>query len=281
MSLLAATAFAARPAEAAIDDAATPETVVEIPATERTAPEIAAASDDATPNDAEAKWKAANDAYINSEYEKAAELYESILAEGLYSIKLYYNLANARFRTGEIGKAILYYNRALVIAPNNDDVRHNLAIAESYTKDKIEEVPEFFLNGWMRSVRNMLSCRAWTFISLALLALTLALGTVYLLSQRIEARKGGFYGMLAALLLFIGATSFAASERRAMLDREQAIVMSGTAPVKSSPDRSSTDLFVLHEGTKVRISETVEDWSEIVIADGRKGWVETSRIERI
>ncbi len=280
VSLLATAAFASAPAETAAETA----TTVESPAaeTENHAADVtAAASEAATPATPEAIWDAANDAYINSEYEKAARLYESILADGLFSMKLYYNLANAYFRNGEIGKAILYYNRALVLAPNNDDVRHNLAIAESYTKDKIEEVPEFFFNSWMRTVRNTLSCSSWTFVSLALLALTLALGIVYLLSQRIAARKGGFYGMLASLLLFIVATSFAASERHKMTDREQAVVMSGTASVKSSPDRSATDLFVLHEGTKVRIVETVEDWSEIVIADGKKGWIENGKIERI
>lgn len=231
--------------------------------------------------DAETLWTQANEAYLNSDYAGAVRLYESILDEGLFSMKLYYNLANAYFKTGEIGKSILFYKRALILSPSNDDIRHNLAIAESYTKDRIESVPEFFVKTWVRSMRNAFSCRAWTFISLGFLTLVLVLGLLYMLSQRLSARKAGFYGMLVAIVLFIVTTWFAAAERRDMIDRAEAVVMSNAAPVKSSPDNSATDLFVIHEGTSVRVVDTLDQWSEIVIADGKKGWIESSKIERI
>lgn len=226
-------------------------------------------------------WEDANALYMNNQYAEAAALYEKILDCGLFSDKLYYNLANACFRTGDNTRAILYYNRALLLSPNDDDIRHNLAIAESQTKDSIEEVPEFFLSSWTRGLRNMLDERMWTVLSLVLLAATLVLGVMFLLARRTGARKGAFFGMLAAILLCIAATSFAASQRNAILNRDKAIVMSSAAPVKSSPDRSATDLFVLHEGTKVRVTGTVNNWSEIVIADGKKGWIETDKIEVI
>lgn len=232
-------------------------------------------------DDPEEIWKQANEAYLNSDYAGAARLYESILDRGLFSMKLYYNLANACFKTGQTGKAILFYRRALALSPSNDDIRHNLAIAESYTKDRIENVPEFFVKTWVRTVRNTLSCRAWTVVSLVFLALVLVLGLVYLLSQRLSARKAGFYGMLVSIVLFVVTTWFAAAERRVMLDRAEAVVMSSAAPVKSSPDNAATDLFVIHEGTTVRVVGTLESWSEIVIADGKKGWIESSKIERI
>lgn len=226
-------------------------------------------------------WEQANEAYINGDFGEAAALYERILAQGLQSAKLCYNMANACFRNGETARAILYYNRALRLAPSDDDVRYNLAVAQSLTKDHIEEVPEFFLNGFMRSVRDMLSERVWTLLSVLMFAAALGLGLLFLLAQGTGARKGGFYGMAAALLLFVAATSFAASQRKVMTAREGAIVMSTAAPVKSSPDRSATDLFVLHEGTKVRIVGTFDNWCEVVIADGKKGWIEDDKIERI
>ena len=226
-------------------------------------------------------WEQANNLYMNGDFSAAASLYERILSEGLFSAKLYYNLANAYFRIGENTKAILFYNRALLLTPNDDDIRHNLAIAESFTKDSIDEVPEFFLNGWGRAVRDSLGERMWTALSIIFFAAALVLGLLFLLAIRTGVRKCGFYGMIAAILLFIVATSFAASQRRAMLNRNQAIVMSSAAPVKSSPDRSATDLFVLHEGTKVRITGTLDRWSEIVIADGKKGWIESDKIELI
>lgn len=271
----APTAAALQLPDAVLDSVATaqtadiaPEQVVEQPST------LTAA----TP---ETMWEQANTLYMNGDFAAAAALYERIAAEGLFSAKLYYNLANAYFRTGENTKAILYYNRALMLAPNDEDIRHNLAIAESLTKDSIDEVPEFFLKSWFRTVRNSLDERMWMALSLLFFAAALALGVLFMLAVRTSSRKCGFYGMLAAVVLFIVTTSFAASQRRAMLDREQAIVMSTAAPVKSSPDRAATDLFVLHEGTKVRIVSTVDRWSEVVIADGKKGWIETSKIERI
>lgn len=226
-------------------------------------------------------WEQANALYMNGDFQLAAALYEQILSEGKFSAKLYYNLANAYFRTGLNSKAILFYNRALLLSPNDDDIRHNLAIAESLTKDSIDEVPEFFLKSWVRSIRNSLSESTWTALSIICFAIALALFVIFMLAIRTSIRKCGFYGMAAAVLLFIVTTSFAASQRRAILNRDYAIVMSTAAPVKSSPDRAATDLFVLHEGTKVHIVGTLDNWSEVVIADGKKGWIESDKIEQI
>lgn len=226
-------------------------------------------------------WESANAAYVAGDYDRAVGDYTRILDGGLHSAALYYNLANALFKRGELGRAILYYNRALRLSPSDEDIRHNLEYAERMTKDNIEAVPEFFLATWLRSVRSSLSCSAWTVLSLAAFAALLALGLLYMLSQRLAARKAGFYGMAVALLFFVVTSLFAWGGRRDILDRSEAVVMGSSVPVKSSPDRSATDLFVLHEGTKVTIGDTLEGWAEIRIADGNKGWIELGRIERI
>lgn len=226
-------------------------------------------------------WEAGNKAYIDGDYAKAIEEYGAIIEEGNYSEKLYYNLANAHFKQGEMGKAILYYNKALRIAPNEEDIRHNLAIAEAQTKDRIVVIPEFFLNRWMRSVRHSMSCTAWSVMSLAAFALVLAFGLLFLLSSNIRWRKAGFYSAVCGALLFVATLSFAISSRNDMLTHDEAIVMSSAISVKSSPDRSATDLFVLHEGTKVRILSEIDEWCEVVIADGKKGWTEAKNIEEI
>ena len=227
------------------------------------------------------RWEAGNKAYIEGNYEKAVEEYSAIVEGGEYSEKLYYNLANAYFKQGETGKAILYYNKALRIAPSSEDIRHNLAIAEAQTKDRITEIPEFFLNRWMRVVRNTMSCMAWSVLSLSMFALFLFFGVLFLLASNIRWRKTGFYGALCAMLLFVTTTSFAVSSRNDMLTHDEAIVMASAISVKSSPDRSATDLFVLHEGTKVRILSEVDEWCELSIADGKKGWCERKNIEEI
>jgi tetratricopeptide (TPR) repeat protein len=234
----------------------------------------------ATPNALE-QWEIGNKAYVDGRYSEAVEAYNSILESGKYSMKLYYNLANAYFKLGEMGKAILFYNKALRIAPSSEDVRHNLALAEAQTKDRIAVVPEFFLNRWLRTVRNSMSCMAWSVISLVLFGTMIAFALLFLLASRIRVRKSGFYGALCLFLLFVATTAFAVSSRNDILSHDEAIVMASAISVKSSPDRSATDIFVLHEGTKVRVVAELEEWCEVVIADGKKGWTERKNIESI
>ena len=163
-------------------------------------------------------WDRANTAYINGDFHTATEVYEQILSRGLTSVKLYYNLANSYFKEGQLGKSVLFYRRALRLAPGNDDIRYNLSVAEARTKDNIEQIPEFFLSEWMRDVRHTMSCTAWSIFSLAALVCALALFLAYLLAQRLPLRKTGFYGTLVAVAVFMLTSWFAMGERREMLD---------------------------------------------------------------
>lgn len=234
-----------------------------------------------SPNNPEALWDAAAAAYNAADYLTAIEYYTTILDGGRHSAELYYNLANAYFKREQVGEALLNYNRALRLKPADEDIRHNLAYAEQSTKDSIEQIPEFFLSTWMRSVRNLMGGNAWTILSIVMLALALTMALIYLLAQPLTMRKAGFYSMAVFGLLFIITTSFAWSARTEATARREAIIMSSAASIKSSPDGNATELFVLHEGTKVRVGEVMEKWAEVRIADGRKGWIEIDRIERI
>ena len=226
-------------------------------------------------------WDEANTAYLRSDFRSAIRIYESILEQGLASAKLYYNLGNAYFKDGKTGRAILNYQRALRLKPGDEDILYNLSVAEKQTVDRIETIPDFFLNSWFKGVRNLLSERAWTIASLVLLSLTLSLLLLFLLAQRMVWRKSGFYGTVIALLLLLATTLFAASNRKAYLDHSQAVILSSAVSVKSSPDRSATDLFVLHEGTLVKVGDQIGDWSEVTLADGKKGWLEMRHLEAI
>ena len=245
---------------------------------QKTAEQKAEASEEFS---AEKSWDAANKAYQEADYKRAETLYRAILEQGLHSAKLYYNLANTLFKQEKLGEAILYYNKALRLSPADEDVRHNLEYAENSTKDSLEQIPEFFLFAWIRAVRNLMSCDGWTIFSLVILVIGLAAALFYLLAQRISTRKAGFYVMVLAALLFLVATLFANYERKAIVNHNEAIVMSSAVSVKSSPDRAATELFVLHEGTKLSIGERMDGWVEVRIADGRKGWIESSRIAEI
>ena len=226
-------------------------------------------------------WEAGNRAYSSREYATAIAEYNAILEGGEYSLELYYNLGNAYFKADSLGKAILYYNKALRIDPSQEDVIHNLAFAELRTTDKVAETPEFILSRWVRGVRDMLSCNVWSILSLVALALLLIFALIFLLASAIGVRKASFFGALCALIFGIATTAFAISSRNNMLEHNEAIVMASAVSIKSSPDLSATDLFVLHEGTKVRIVETVDEWCEVVLADGKKGWIEDKNIEEI
>ena len=233
------------------------------------------------PATTEAMWDAANTAYINNEYGRARDIYEAILQRGERSAKLYYNLANACFKHEELGQAILYYHRALRLAPGDADIRYNLSVAEARTKDTIDRIPEFFLTTWLRALRQTMSATAWSVWSILWLVVMLALVLFYLLAQRLSLRKMGFYGMAVALLCFVVTTWFAAVSRTEQIGEHEAVVVSLSAAVKASPDSAATDLFVLHEGTLVEVTNRLGDWCEVMIADGKKGWTESRRIEVI
>ena len=172
------------------------------------------------------------------------------------------------------------------LAPDDRLVRHTVENQNRWRKAvnqmrNIEQIPEFFFTEWMRGVRRLMSCTAWSVFSLAALVCALALFLAYLLAQRLPLRKAGFYGTLVAAAVFMLTSWFAMGERREMLDDTQAVVMSLSTAVKSSPDKSATDLFVLHEGTLVEITDRLDNWCEITIADGKKGWLECRTVETI
>ena len=226
-------------------------------------------------------WDEANTAYINANYPHAVELYRSIEEQGVASAKLYYNMGNAYFKMDDMGHAILYYNKALRLAPGDADIRYNLDVANSYTKDRIQVVPELFVSRWVRTVRQMISGNAWAVLSLVLFAVMLVAVMAYLLVQNLLFRKIGFFVAIASMLLFVVTTAFAVVERRHATSPTEAVVMRASVSVKSAPEKAATDMFVLHEGTKVRVGEQVEDWIEVTIADGNKGWLEERAIEMI
>lgn len=226
-------------------------------------------------------WDKANTAYYNNDFADAIALYDSIEQSGMVSAKLYYNMGNAYFKAGRIGKSILYYNKAQRLAPGDEDIAHNLEIANTYTRNRIEPIPEFFLKRWMRSFASIMGGNAWAVLSVVLFGLLLAGLLLYLLPLRRGVRKAGFYGGLVSLVLFLFAVSFASADYRESTHSTQAIVTSSSASVKSSPDNAGKDLFLLYEGAKVEVRDALNGWREIVLADGNRGWIKAANIEMI
>ncbi len=231
--------------------------------------------------EADSLWEASNAAYMEGRYAESARGYESIRSQGLESAKLYLNLGNAYYKQGMIGKAILNYNRSLVLSPGEEDATYNLSIANAYVQDKIDAVPVFFIKRWVGELRDSLSGNTWAVLSLVLFALALAGAVLYLLTAGLTWRKVGFYGSLGCLVLFLYSLGNAARAKHQARHPHTAIVMSSAAPVKSSPDAGSKDIFVLHEGTRVSVRDSLGDFREIVIASGDKGWISAQAIETV
>ena len=231
---------------------------------------------------ADSLWDAGTAAYSAGDWEGAASAWGAIEAEGLESPELYYNIGNAFFKSSDYAHAILYYERALKLDPSYSDARFNLEFAREFVQDRIESVPEFFLKTWIRRLGYLFSADPWAVLFLVLLGLALAGALLFLLGTGSARRRTGFFAGLAALLLAFCCLGFASSQKAAYNRADSAIVTVPVSSVRSSPgSEASKDLFVLHEGTKVRILDEVGGWWNIELSDGRQGWIPSSDLELI
>lgn len=227
-------------------------------------------------------WTAGISAYEAGRWSEAASSWENLCSSGVESAQLYYNIAGAYFKAEDYAHAILNYERALKIDPSFKDAVFNLELSRERVQDKIDAVPEFIFKTWLRKFCYVMDSNAWAVISLLMLALALGLGLLYLLSSGVALRRTGFYAGLTALVLALVAYGFAHEQSSDYYRADSAIVMSPVTSVKSSPSEGSAkDLFVLHEGTKVSIKDSVGAWTLIELADGRQGWLLASDIEVI
>ena len=220
-------------------------------------------------------------AYVRQQYQQAIADYEALLKKGV-SADVYYNLGNAYYRTDNITRAVINYERALLLSPGDPDIRVNLQLARSKTIDKITPESEMFFVTWYRSLVNIMSVDGWATMSLVSLAIAIILALCYLFSGRVWMQKTGFFGALAMIVIFGLSNLFAWQQKDQLVNRTGAIVISPAAAVKSTPANGGTDLFIIHEGTKVEITDSsMKEWKEVRIADGKEGWIKASMIEMI
>ena len=229
----------------------------------------------------DATIKEAEAAYTKEDYNKAIELYEGILKTYGESAEIYYNLGNAYYKAGMVGPSILNYERALLIDPGDADIRFNLQLAKEKSVDKIEPLGEFFLSNWFNKIQNMGGADSWGKLGIICFILLIGCIILFFFSRWLRVKKLGFYVGLLLLIIVIFSNIFARNQKKELVNRVQAIIFAPTVTVKSSPDASGTDLFVLHEGTKVTIKNTLGDWKEIELEDGNIGWMPTKDIEII
>jgi tetratricopeptide (TPR) repeat protein len=225
--------------------------------------------------------KQALEAYQKGEYQYASELYQQMLSEGLHAFELYYNLGNAYFKQNEIAKSILYFEKALKLKPNDANTQYNLKVAQRKTIDKIEPLPELFIYRWWRNLINWQSAGSWAGITIFIWILFWVSVGVYLASRTIGIKKTSFGLAFAFLLLGLMAFSLAWKGNQQLNSKNTAVIMAQRITAKSAPNPGSTDLFVIHEGTKIFISDKMGEWVEIRLANGSVGWIKSNTFELI
>ena len=224
----------------------------------------------------------ADSAYINNDFASAIHLYENILANQGESADIYYNLGNSYYKMDNIAKAIVNYEKALVLNPGNGDIRFNLELAQSKTVDKVTPMSEVFLITWFKSLTNTMSEKGWAKMGIVTFILMLLCVALYFFGKKIALKKIGFIAALCLLLVCILSNVFASSQKSKAQSHSTAIIMAPSVTVKSTPNEGGTDLFILHEGRKVNIKDnTMREWKEIQLEDGNAGWVPASVIEII
>lgn len=223
----------------------------------------------------------ANEEYTKGNYAQAAGIYKQVVDEGNIAPELYYNLANAYFKNNQVSLAILNYERALKLKPDDEDIKFNLQMTNLKIIDKMDAIPQLFFSTWWDTIKNLLSMDGWAWTGLISLFLTLLLFSFYLLSATPAQKRILFFASL--MFLFVSIAGFLFAQKQYKLNQEtgEAIVIIPTVVIKGAPVETGTDLFVIHEGLKVVIMENINDWYQIKLPNGSQGWLKTDAVEII
>jgi len=221
-------------------------------------------------------------AYIRNDFASAIQIYESLLKTQGEASEVYYNLGNSYYKLGDMAKAILNYERALLLNPGDGDIRSNLEIARSKTVDKVDVTPELFFVTWTNSLINCMGADAWAKCGVATFIFLIVSLYFFIFSKKVVLKKIGFIASIALFVLVVLSNIFAAHQKDRLINRKDAIIMAPSVTIKSTPNESGTDLFIIHEGRKVNIKDdSMKEWKEIKLEDGNVGWIKTTDLEVI
>ncbi len=223
----------------------------------------------------------ANKLYQESKYDSALTVYKQVTDQGYVSAALYFNIGNSYYRTGEIGKAILNYERGSKLDPSDEDIKYNLQIAQARIVDRIKYVPQIFLVEWWNSLLTFLSVSVWAAVVLIFYISFLVFIGIYFLTKSGRLQRFSFYfgsmnfiGLIFIIFLFVARVNRETS-------KDYGVLITDTITVKVSPDDKAQDAFVIHEGLKFEVEDELQEWAKIKLSDGKVGWLNKSAFELI
>jgi len=219
--------------------------------------------------------------YTSGKYQEALDVWLPIYKCGFRTPNLCYNIGNAYFKINDVPHAILFYERAYLLKPADEDIRYNLQVARTYVVDRFTEIPELFFVTWYNFISLILSSDKWAYISIISFVMCLIFMLVYLLTSVYRYKVAGFWLAIFMLIISLASLSFSIRNKNLVFDSDKAIIVSPQVNGKSAPDNSGTDLFLIHEGTKVTVTDALGEWYEIKLPDGNKGWVPANSLEKI
>lgn len=226
-------------------------------------------------------FKKGNKFYASGKYEEAIINYEKILNSGYKSSDLYFNLGNAYYRSNKFTYSIYFYEKAKILSPDDNEIKDNLEMANRQIKDKITEIPDFFLVEFIENTINSKSEIFWAYMSLSIFALSLSAILLFLFSKIKIIKIISFFVGILFFLLSISTFIFAKKQYYNLNANNTAIIFTSSVWVKSSPGEGASELFNIHEGLKVNIKDKSNDWYEIELADGRDGWIKKNDLKII
>ncbi|MFM9825760.1 tetratricopeptide repeat protein [Flavobacterium sp.] len=230
---------------------------------------------------AQSGFEKGNVLYQKGKYKQAVTAYESVLKANEHSAELYFNLGNCYYKINKVAPAIYNYEKALLLNPDDSEIANNLKFAQKLQIDEIKEIPQVGFSKMILDFISVFHYNTWGWISVVLATLFLLLFIGYYFSQFSLYKRVFFIGIIVLILLQLISVSAAISVKNEYDKEKPAIVFAEIAAVKSEPQNASTTAFMLHEGTKVFVLETISNWKKIQLTDGTEGWIDKSAIKEV